>query len=121
MAELVGCLRREGFSIAIDDFVRGCSSLASLHSYPIDTLKVDRAFIRDAANRADHAAVLQAIVTLADNLGMEVVAEGIEHSDQFALLQALGCTRAQRFFFARPMPARQVPEWLDSWQRRLAA
>ncbi|MBK7405274.1 MAG: EAL domain-containing protein [Phycisphaerales bacterium] len=121
LSGIVEGLREQGFSIAIDDFGTGYSSIGALHAYPIDTLKIDRTFIRDAASRSDHAAVLHAMVTLADNLGMGVVAEGIERSDQLALLQALGCSMAQGYLFSEPLAADEVPIWIESWRARRAA
>jgi Amt family ammonium transporter len=121
VADVLAELRAAGFHIAMDDFGTGYSSLASLHRFDIDVLKIDQAFVRNATGRPDHAAVLHAMVSLADNLGVAVVAEGVESADQLAELQAFGCRLSQGFYFARPMPADTVPAWIDHWRSRRAA
>ena len=101
-------LKRLHITFAIDDFGTGYSSLSYLRDFPIDTIKLDRSFVRDlsAPRRAPHyaLALVEAIVKLAQNLDVELVAEGIETSEQFELLRDLGCHVGQGFFFARPMP-----------------
>ena len=101
-------LKRSHITFAIDDFGTGYSSLSYLRDFPIDTIKLDRSFVRDlsAPRRAPHyaLALVEAIVKLAQNLDVELVAEGIETSEQFELLRDLGCHVGQGFFFARPMP-----------------
>ncbi len=100
-------LKRSNITIAIDDFGTGYSSLSYLRDFPIDTIKIDRSFVRDlsAPRRAPHyaLALVEAIVKLAQNLDVELVAEGIETSEQFELLRDLGCHTGQGFFFAKPM------------------
>jgi EAL domain-containing protein (putative c-di-GMP-specific phosphodiesterase class I) len=95
--------------LALDDFGTGYSSLAHLHRFPLDVLKIDRSFT--AALDADHhgASIAGAIVSLAQALDLETVAEGIEDADQHAQLAALGCTYGQGFLFSRPLP----PEAFD--------
>lgn len=101
-------LKRSNITVAIDDFGTGYSSLSYLRDFPIDTIKIDRSFVRDlsAPRRAPHyaLALVEAIVKLAQNLDVELVAEGIETGEQFKLLRDLGCHTGQGFFFARPMP-----------------
>ena len=101
-------LKRSNITVAIDDFGTGYSSLSYLRDFPIDTIKLDRSFVRDlsAPRRAPHyaLALVEAIVKLAQNLDVELVAEGIETQEQFELLRELGCHVGQGFFFARPMP-----------------
>jgi EAL domain-containing protein (putative c-di-GMP-specific phosphodiesterase class I) len=96
-------LRRLGLSFAMDDFGRGYSSLSYLHRYPIQMLKIDRLFIDALAEGAESTALVLAILSLASTLGMQVVAEGVEEGWQAELLERLGCTLAQGFYFARPM------------------
>ena len=105
-------LRATGVSLSMDDFGTGYSSLSCLHRFPIDQLKLDRSFIRNLQGRADAAAVISATVGLAHNLGMQVVAEGLETPDQIAFMQALDCDFGQGFWFARPLPLEQAEEML---------
>jgi EAL domain-containing protein (putative c-di-GMP-specific phosphodiesterase class I) len=105
-------LRDMGVQICMDDFGTGLSSLSCLRSFPIDVLKIDRAFIGNAAGNIHYAAVIDAIVTLAHNLGLSVVAEGVETPEQVAQLQALECDYAQGFLFAQPLEEQAVPVYL---------
>jgi diguanylate cyclase (GGDEF)-like protein/PAS domain S-box-containing protein len=97
-------LRRLGFEIAIDDFGTGYSSLARLSQLPVDELKIDRAFVAKIANERE-GAVVRSIVDLARNLRLRVVAEGVEHTATWRLLEQLGCDQAQGYLFGRPVPA----------------
>lgn len=97
-------LRQIGFSIAIDDFGTGHSSLSRLKLLPISELKIDRSFIRDIAEDGDDAAIVQAILALSAKLGLQVIAEGVEHADQEAFLLQHGCLLAQGYRYARPVP-----------------
>jgi len=101
--ELLGALRAAGIRLAMDDFGTGYSSLSCLQEFPLDVLKVDRSFVVNAGKGRAIAALLHAVVTLADNLGLKVVAEGIETDEQLVLLQALGCAFGQGYLLARPM------------------
>ncbi len=105
-------LRDMGIVMCMDDFGKGYSSLASLHRFPIDVLKIDREFIAAMTQSRAHMAVVHAIVTLADNLGMRVVAEGIETEGHLVQLQTLECAYGQGYLFGRPGPAEQVIKWL---------
>ncbi|GAB4188973.1 MAG: GGDEF domain-containing phosphodiesterase [Phycisphaeraceae bacterium] len=105
-------IRSFGVRLAMDDFGTGHSSLSCLHSFPIDVLKIDRAFIRNMEMRIEYSAVVQAIVTLAHTLGITVVAEGLETAEQVAQLQALECDHAQGYYFARPLSADQAEAYL---------
>jgi EAL domain-containing protein (putative c-di-GMP-specific phosphodiesterase class I) len=95
----------------MDDFGTGYSSLSCLQEYPFDVLKVDRALTENVSRGRGYSALLHAVMTLADNLGLEVVAEGIERLDQLVLLQALGCPLGQGFLLARPMEAQAFLAW----------
>ncbi len=105
-------LRSLGVRLAMDDFGTGYSSLSCLQEFPLDVLKVDRSFVANAKRGRDFAALLHAVVTLADNLGLKVVAEGIEDEEQLVLLQALGCAYGQGYLIARPMPAEEIARML---------
>jgi diguanylate cyclase (GGDEF)-like protein len=101
-------LRERGVRIAMDDFGTGYSSLSHLRSFPFDHLKIDRSFVRDVAERADLQAIIRGIATLAQGLGMQTTAEGVETLDQLAAVRSLGCDAIQGFLLARPMPAAEV-------------
>ncbi len=105
-------LRERDIVLTMDDFGKGYSSLASLHRFPIDTLKIDREFVDAMTRSRAHTAVVHAIITLADNLGMRVVAEGIETQDHLVQLQALECAYGQGYLFGRPAPAEQATAWV---------
>src|SRR5204863_4064504 len=95
-------LRDMGVRIAIDDFGTGYSSLSYLKRLPIDSVKLDASFVRDATTDPDDAALVMAIITLAHNLRLNVIAEGIETEDQFAFLKLLRCDEGQGYFLGRP-------------------
>ena len=97
-----------GVRIAIDDFGTGYSSLAYLSWLPIDTIKIDRAFVEAMPHDRRTAAIVEAIVTLGRSLKKDVVAEGIETSEQLASLAALGCEEGQGFLLGRPMSLDQL-------------
>ena len=105
-------LRGNGFQLAMDDFGTGHSSLSCLHQFPIDVLKIDRSFVQSLDQHVEFAAVIQAIVTLAQTLGLSVVAEGIETLEQLAVLQALNCDQLQGYLFARPLPINEALNFL---------
>jgi EAL domain-containing protein (putative c-di-GMP-specific phosphodiesterase class I)/CheY-like chemotaxis protein len=98
-------LREMGVRIALDDFGTGYSSLSYLKRLPIDSVKLDASFVKDATTDPDDAALVMAIITLAHTLGKTVIAEGIEREDQLALLRMLRCDEGQGYLFGRPMPA----------------
>jgi EAL domain-containing protein (putative c-di-GMP-specific phosphodiesterase class I) len=99
-----------GLSLAIDDFGTGYSSLARLKHLPVDILKIDRSFIRDVHRDTGLASMVQAMIQLARGLGMTPLAEGIETAGELEFLRAHGCPVGQGFYFARPVPAEEVPE-----------
>jgi diguanylate cyclase (GGDEF)-like protein len=114
-------LRELGVKIAIDDFGTGYSSLSYLKRLRVDTLKIDRGFVRDiATDQSDHA-IVSAIVAMARNLNIKVVAEGIEGWQQLELLRTMGCHMAQGFLFAKPVPAAEAARFLQTLQVDLMA
>jgi diguanylate cyclase (GGDEF)-like protein len=110
VTEILRNLKTLGVRLSMDDFGTGHSSLNCLHKFPIDVLKIDRAFILNLDHSLQYAAVVQAIVTLASNLHMSVTAEGIETLGHLAQIQALDCPCGQGYLFARPL----APEGIDA-------
>jgi diguanylate cyclase (GGDEF)-like protein len=111
-------IKAVGFKLDMDDFGTGYSSLASLQQLPIDVLKIDRSFIANLSRGQTYCAMVSAIVTLANNLKIAVVAEGVETKDQLGMLQSLGCPRAQGFLIARPMPADELAAFVAGFSNQ---
>jgi EAL domain-containing protein (putative c-di-GMP-specific phosphodiesterase class I)/GGDEF domain-containing protein len=105
-------LRAMGIRISIDDFGTGYSSLAYLRQFPVDTLKIDRSFVRRIAHDKDTAAIVSGIMAMATELGLQVVAEGVETDEQRTVLQSLQCQSAQGFLFAKPLDVTRAEEFL---------
>ena len=101
-------LKELGVSLALDDFGKGYSSLSYLHRFPIDRIKIDRAFVGGLPESRAGLAVVSAVVSFARALDMGVVAEGVETQEQVDALLELGCEYAQGFFFHRPAPPEQL-------------
>jgi diguanylate cyclase (GGDEF)-like protein len=101
-------LRQIGVRISMDDFGTGYSSLNYLRSFPFDKIKIDRSFVRDIANSPDGLAIVRAIMSMAESLGISVVAEGVETVEQYQLLRKEGCTELQGFYFSPPQPAEKL-------------
>lgn len=112
--EILLAIQQLGITTAIDDFGTGYSSLAYLRELPIDTLKIDRAFIRDIPSNPKDTAIVRAILALGNSMGFNVVAEGIETEEQCHFLQAEGCREGQGYFFAKPMPKAEFVKWLQN-------
>lgn len=107
-------LNAMGLSLAIDDFGTGYSSLAYLKRFPIQKLKIDRSFVSDIAVDQNDAAIANSIISLAHNMSLNVVAEGVENNDQAELLRQRGCDMAQGFYFAKPMSVEQLDKHLSN-------
>jgi diguanylate cyclase (GGDEF)-like protein len=101
-------IRDLGVDLHVDDFGTGYSSLSCLHRFPVTGMKIDRSFVNNVADNQDYAAVVNAIVTLAHNLRLGLIAEGVETVDQMTMLRAMGCDLAQGYYFARPLPSDQA-------------
>jgi diguanylate cyclase (GGDEF)-like protein len=113
-AGLLNRLKSMGINISIDDFGTGYSSLASLKRLPIDALKIDQSFVRDATTEPDDAALVMAIITLAHNLRLKVIAEGVETEEQLRFLHLLRCDEIQGYFFSKPLPVDALVSLLES-------
>jgi EAL domain-containing protein (putative c-di-GMP-specific phosphodiesterase class I) len=113
VAERLAELRAHGIRIAIDDFGTGFSSLAYLQRFPLDELKVAREFVDGVVTDARRHRLVEAIVTLARSLDLEVIAEGIEERAQREKLEALGCRIGQGYLFSTPLPAAEIPALLE--------
>jgi EAL domain-containing protein (putative c-di-GMP-specific phosphodiesterase class I) len=114
--ETLAILRKMGVQVALDDFGTGYSSLAYLRTFPLDKLKIDRSFIASLQGDAAAQAIVGAIVELAGALHLSTTAEGVETQEQLDILTALGCTDIQGYFFARPMAAEQIHNFLQQWR-----
>ena len=106
-------IRSRGIRLAIDDFGTGYSSMSLMKQFPIDTLKIDRSFVRDLPDDSEDKAIAQAIISMGKALEMTIVAEGVETPAQEAFLRAHGCDEIQGFLFSRPLPPDQLAELLQ--------
>jgi EAL domain-containing protein (putative c-di-GMP-specific phosphodiesterase class I) len=117
--EMLQQIKALGIRLAIDDFGTGYSSLSYLHRFPLDTLKIDRSFIRDMRDDGDGMEIARTILPMANNLRLDVVAEGVETIEQVALLKKLQCKYAQGYYFSRPLSAEGTTALLaaePAWQ-----
>jgi len=105
-------LKALGIQISIDDFGTGYSSLSYLHRFPVDTLKIDQSFVHGIEENGDNSDITRAIVDLSHNLGMNVIAEGIETSFHLEFLRAIGCEYGQGYFFSKPIASQDVKDFL---------
>jgi len=105
-------LKNLGIRLSIDDFGTGYSSLSYLRRFPMDTLKIDRSFVQNLSNNPENLEIVRTIMSLARNLGMDVVAEGAETADEIEQLKVLGCDFGQGYFFFRPMNSEQADNLL---------
>jgi EAL domain-containing protein (putative c-di-GMP-specific phosphodiesterase class I)/CheY-like chemotaxis protein len=109
-------LRMKGFGLAIDDYGTGRSNLQLLARIPFSELKIDRSFVDGASKRAAIGTVLRSCLGLARSLDRKSVAVGVETKQDWDFLQGLGCTYAQGYYIAKPMPVEEFPTWLADWQ-----
>jgi EAL domain-containing protein (putative c-di-GMP-specific phosphodiesterase class I) len=105
-------LRDFGIPLYIDDFGTGYSSLSYLKRLPMTAMKIDRSFVSDMLEDANSASIVRSTIALAHELGLEVVAEGVENEPMWAQLQTLGCDSGQGYYMGRPMPAGKIVQWL---------
>jgi diguanylate cyclase (GGDEF)-like protein len=121
-ARLLKRLKALGVQLSIDDFGTGYSSLGYLHRFPVNTLKIDRSFVGRIGEAAENIEIVRTIVSLAENLGMEVVAEGVETLSQLTQLRKLNCRYGQGYLFSRPVDPESVTSWISRqphWQADL--
>jgi EAL domain-containing protein (putative c-di-GMP-specific phosphodiesterase class I) len=111
-------LRELGIELHIDDFGTGYSSLSYLNRFRYDTLKIDRSFVQTMCDKVDSSAIVEAIITLGDTLGVKVVAEGVESAEQVTRLRTMNCPSAQGYWFSRPMSREAVDDYLRGSDRR---
>ena len=107
-------LKHIGVRIAVDDFGTGYSSLAYLRRFPVDVLKIDRAFISRLGRDAEDSDVVRFLIALARSLGLRTIAEGVELKEQLEVLRTLGCDEVQGFLTGRPMTGRDAEGWLTN-------
>ena len=110
--KVLDAIQSRGIRIAIDDFGTGYSSMSLMKQFPIDTIKIDRSFVRDLADNTEDQAIAQAIISMGRALGMTIVAEGVETIEQQNFLHANGCDEMQGYLFSRPLPPDQLAELL---------
>ena len=117
----LGKLAAQGFKLSIDDFGTGYSSLAYLKRLPVNELKIDKSFVMGMETDESDAKIVRSTIDLAHNLGLSVVAEGVESAAILAQLQALGCDEAQGYFISKPLPAEAFNAWRAGWEARPGA
>jgi diguanylate cyclase (GGDEF)-like protein len=107
-----------GLRLSLDDFGQGYTSLSQLGKLPLSELKIDKSFVLNMLRGPGDAVIVRSVIDLAHNLGLEVVAEGVEDAEILAALRALGCDLTQGYYFSRPLPADQVPGWLAAFEQQ---
>lgn len=105
-----------GVSFALDDFGTGYSSLTYLRRLPADLIKIDQSFVRDMLIDLDDLAIFEGVIALAKSFKRQVIAEGVETIEHGTALLQLGCDLAQGYGIAKPMPASDIPAWINNWQ-----
>ena len=110
--DILNQLDQMGVTLAIDDFGTGYSSLAYLSKLPVDEIKIDKSFVLDMMNDKHAAVIVRSTIDLGHNLGLRVVAEGVETQQVWDTLTQWGCDTAQGFYMSKPLPADQLMQWL---------
>ena len=113
--KVLDAIQSRGIRLAIDDFGTGYSSMSLMKQFPIDTIKIDRSFVRDLPNDSEDQAIAQAIISMGKALGMTVVAEGVETTEQETFLRDHACDEMQGFLFSKPVPPEDMPGLLGPW------
>lgn len=120
VSDAMNACHKMGVTFALDDFGTGYSSLTYLKRLPAKTLKIDQSFVRDMLEDANDLAIVSGVIGLARAFGREVIAEGVETQAHGDRLKAIGCSLAQGYGIARPMPAEDVPTWVQQWHNHAA-
>jgi EAL domain-containing protein (putative c-di-GMP-specific phosphodiesterase class I) len=118
LAALMRELHAMGIRLSIDDFGTGYSSLSSLRKLPLDEIKIDKSFVMGLEHSGDDKTIVRSIVDLGVNLGLDVVAEGVENGRTWQILRRMGCTQVQGYYLTRPIPAEDFPAWLAEYHQR---
>jgi EAL domain-containing protein (putative c-di-GMP-specific phosphodiesterase class I) len=117
--EVLTALSQMDVALSLDDFGTGYSSLASISRLPVNEIKIDRSFVMNMASVESDAVIVRSTIDLGHNLGLRVVAEGVETAEVWQQLADLECDVAQGFYMGRPMPAEDIPPWIAKWRRAL--
>ena len=108
-------IKSRGITLAIDDFGTGYSSLAHLKRLPLDELKIDKSFVMNlAGDETDDGVIVRSTIDLGHNMGLKVVAEGVEGAEGYAILKGFGCDMAQGYFISRPIPSAELLTWMKA-------
>jgi EAL domain-containing protein (putative c-di-GMP-specific phosphodiesterase class I) len=105
-------IQDQGIKLSIDDYGTGYSSLAQLKQLPVDELKIDRSFVDKVYSDPDDQIIVRSTIRMAHDMGLSVVAEGIEDAETLEWLEEQGCDKAQGYFISRPAPAAEISQWL---------
>ena len=114
--EEMHALKKLGLNLSIDDFGTGYSSLRYLCQFPIDKLKIDQSFVREMNADSTQLAIIKTIITLARQLRLRALAEGVESKEELEQLKKCGCEEVQGYYFSPPLPAGQFVEWFEKWK-----
>ena len=114
----LSALAQLGCKLDLDDFGTGHASITSIRRYSVERIKIDRSFVTRIDNDTEQQKMVSAILTMADRLGLDTLAEGVETPEEQAMLAKLGCGHVQGFGIARPMPAEEVDAWISAYQGR---
>lgn len=117
VAVVLGACKRLGVKISLDDFGTGYSTLGHLKALKVDVLKIDRSFVKDMLTSAGDLAILRGVISFAQAFDCEVIAEGVETLQHGQRLMELGCEMAQGYYIAKPMPAGELPAWIQVWEQ----
>jgi EAL domain-containing protein (putative c-di-GMP-specific phosphodiesterase class I) len=109
-------IHQMGIKLSIDDFGTGYSSLAYLKTLPVNTIKIDKSFITDMVSDSTDSMIVRSVIFLAHNLGLKVVAEGVENEEIWELLVSYNCDMAQGFYIEKPIMEHDLKLWLETWK-----